>query len=304
MSATRKVDPRHKKTYKPRQATMSLWHAIATVASEYDVMTVRQLYYQVEMRGYVGKTEAEYKKVQRACLQMRLQGELSFDKIVDSSRERREVYQYSGMRQALEDLHQTYRRNYWLDQPVHVEVWCEKDALTSIINPVCVSYGIAFQALRGFESASFAYESAKDIKSIGKPARIYYFGDHDASGWWIVRNLEPTLREFGADVTVFHMGVTPEQVHDMGLPTRRAKRSDTRYRGFVQHFGSDSCTEVDAIAPDVLRDMVRSCILRNIDIDAWHRAQHAERLELETLESLQAAGFIPGHRYSVTEQAA
>ena len=304
MSVFPEVVASHKKVHKPRRATRAFWEAIAAVVAEYEVMTVRQLYYQMEMRGFVGKTDADYDKVQRACLQMRRQGELSYDKIVDSSRERRTVYQYSGMRQALEDLHETYRRNYWLDQPVHVEVWCEKDALTSIINPVCQGYGVAFQALRGFDSESFAYESAKDIKAIGKPARIYYFGDHDPSGWWIVRGLEPQLRDFGADTTVMHMGVTPAQVSNMGLPTRRGKRSDKRYPGFVQHFGSDSCTEVDAIAPDTLRDMVESCILRNIDVESWMRAKSLEKLEIETLESLQAAGFVPGQRYSVVGGAA
>jgi len=292
----------HKKVHKPRRATRSLWAAIAAVAAEYEVMTVRQLYYQMEMRGYVGKTEADYDKIQRACLQMRRQGELSYDKIVDSSCERRTIYQYSGMRQALEDLHQTYRRNYWLEQPVHLEVWCEKDALTSIMNPVCQEYGVAFQALRGFDSESFAYESAKDIKAIGKPAMIYYFGDHDASGWWIASGLEPQLRSFGADATVLQMGVTPWQVEVMGLPTRRAKTTDSRYRGFVQRFGSDLCTEVDAIPPNTLEDLIRSCILRNIDRDAWFRVQREERLERETLDSLAIAGWLPGMRYGAPHE--
>jgi hypothetical protein len=302
MRPSGEVVARHKKVHKPRRATRALWDAIASVASEYEVMTVRQLYYQMEMRGYVGKTESDYDKVQRACLQMRRQGELSYDKIVDSARERRTIYQYNGMRQALEELTQTYRRNYWLDQPVHVEVWCEKDALTSIMNPVCQEYGIAFQALRGFDSESFAYESAKDIKAIGKPALIYYFGDHDPSGWWITNGLEPQLRSFGADATVLQVGVTPSQVWEMGLPTRRAKASDSRYRGFVERFGSDLCTEVDAIPPNTLQDLIRSCIVRNIDREAWFRVQREERLERETLDSLAIAGWVAGARYRAPDE--
>lgn len=277
---------RHKKVHRPQQKTRALWDAIAGVVAEYDVMTVRQLYYQMEMRGYVAKDDRDYDKVQRACLQMRRQGALPYEKIVDSSRERRTIYQYNGLRAALEESFQTYRRNYWLDQPVHVEVWCEKDALSNLISPVCQGYGVAFQALRGFDSESFAYESAKDIKTIGKPARIYYFGDHDPSGWWIARNLEPTLREFGADAHVEHVGVTPGQVARWGLPTRRAKPSDTRYRGFVEYFGSDRCTEVDAIPPDTLEQLIRSSIRRNIDHAAWFRARRSEELEKETLANV------------------
>ncbi len=291
----------HKKTHKPQKATLVLWDAIARVCADYEVMTVRGVFYQMEMRGYV--TKDDYDKVQRAVLQMRRQGALPYDKIVDSSRERRTIYQYSGLQQALEETFQTYRRNYWLDQAVHVEVWCEKDALSSLMSPVCSQYGVAFQAIRGFDSETFAYESAKDIQAIGKPAHIYYFGDHDPSGWWIKRNLEPSLRTFGADATVIHVGVTPEQVWKLGLPTRRASKSDKRYKGFVAHFGSDSCTEVDAIDPNTLTGMIESSILSNIDTAAWTRVRHAEALERETLGSLAAAGFVPGARYSVREEA-
>jgi len=291
------VVARHKKTHKPQAKTLSLWGAILAVADEYRVMTVRQLYYQMEMRGYVRKDDADYDRVQRACLQMRRQGVLSYDKIVDSSRERRTIYQYSGLRQALEEAHQTYRRNYWLDQPVHVEVWSEKDALTSIMNPTCQAYGVAFQALRGFDSESFAYESAKDIMAIGKPAHIYYFGDHDPSGWWIKRNLEPQLRGFGADARVTQVGVSPEQVAAWGLPTRHAKTSDSRCKGFIAHFGSDSCTEVDAIAPNILQDLIRECISEHVERDAWAKAQRAEELERETFATIAAIGWEPGAQY-------
>jgi hypothetical protein len=108
----------------------------------------------MEMHGFVAKDDKDYDKVQRACLQMRRHGVLPYEKIVDSSRERRAIRQHSSLHQALEEAARSYRRNYWLEQPIHIEVWCEKDALTSIMNPVCQRYGVAFQALRGFDSES------------------------------------------------------------------------------------------------------------------------------------------------------
>ena len=45
----------------------------------------------------------------------------------------------------------TYRRNYWTAETNHVEVWCEKDALTPVINPVCQDYGVTFCALQRFQ---------------------------------------------------------------------------------------------------------------------------------------------------------
>jgi hypothetical protein len=65
-----------------------------------------------------------------------------------------------------------YRRDHWQAQPVHVEVWCEKDALTSILSPVCRKYGVTFATIRGFDSESLAYESANDLHATGKPSHI------------------------------------------------------------------------------------------------------------------------------------
>ena len=98
-----------------------------------------------------------------------------------------------GVIDKTEAAHLLYRRNYWISQPVHVEVWCEKDALTGVIQPVCERYGVTYVATRGFPSITLRYESARAIAATAKPARIFYFGDHDASGQRISANLEAEL---------------------------------------------------------------------------------------------------------------
>jgi hypothetical protein len=169
-------------------------------------------------------------------------------------------------------------------------VWCEKDALTAIFLPVCRAYGVTFAALKGFDSESFIYVCAQDIKRIRKPAHVYYFGDHDPSGWTIASNLEQRLRGFGADAKVTHVAVHPWQIREWQLPTREAKRSDKRLPGFLKHFGSDRCVEVDAIPPDRLRQMAADCIESEItDRAQWYRMAQVEKAERETL-----ATFIDG----------
>jgi hypothetical protein len=289
----------HKRRPKRQDKTLAFWTALKRVLEPYPVISVRGAYYQAEMAGIVGKTEDDYNRVQRALLDMRRDGYLPYEKICDNSRERRSIYQCSGLRGALEDMQNTYRRNYWLDQPVHVEIWCEKDALTPIINPICQRYGVMFCAIRGFESESFTYTAAQDLREIGKPARIYYFGDHDPSGWFIANSLEEGLREFGVDVTVHPVAVNPDQIMHLRLPTRVAKRSDTRRAAFVREFGSDLCTEVDAIPPTILQDMVEQAILGEIDRESWARVARVEELERSTLANvLEMYGNVaPGTRY-------
>ncbi len=297
------IPARQKNPRKPQQRSQALRDAIAACVAEYNAMTVRQLYYQMEMRGYVGKTDADYDRVQYHCLQMRRDGTIPYWKIRDLSRVRRKVAQYTGLQDLLERSLELYRRDYWAFQAVNVEVWCEKEALLGVVGPVCDEYGVTFVAAKGFDSESLAYESAAELKELGKPTHVYYFGDHDPSGWWIVHNLQERLRGFGADVTVRHMAVHPWQVEQWRLPTREAKRGDSRYRGFVERFASTQCTELDALPPDLLQRYVRACIESEIDFDAWRRVQLGEAQERLTLESLKVIPWQPGARYGMQSEA-
>jgi len=86
-------------------------------------MSVRQLYYQLVARGVIEKTEATYKRVCDVSAQMRLDGSLDYRAIDDGHRSRRVVFAHDGIGSALEAAQRFYRRNYWISQPVHVEVW-------------------------------------------------------------------------------------------------------------------------------------------------------------------------------------
>jgi hypothetical protein len=165
-------------------------------------------------------------------------------------------------------------------------VWCEKEALAPQIQPICERYGVHFAATRGFDSDSFARDTAKQLRSIAKPARVYYFGDHDPSGWWAAKSLEQRLFEFGANVEVYHAAVLPWQIGAWRLPTRHASKKDTRYTAFVREFGSDLAVEVDAIPPNILERLVTDAIKENIDTLAWRKAMMTEKAQRETTESV------------------
>jgi hypothetical protein len=285
-----------RKVRKPQKRTRVLWDQIMSVVGEYERMSVRQLFYQMVSRGYVEKVEEEYDRVQETSVQMRLAGVLPYRKIVDGGRERRQYPTYSDMDEALANTANVYRRNHWITQEYHVEVWCEKDALSGIIGPICNQYGVTYVACRGFPSLTIRYESAQEFIRQGKPAIVFYFGDHDASGRSISSNLEEELRQHGAFVSVIRMALEPAQIAAHSLPTRPNKKTDSRRRKFAEEFG-DASVELDALPPDVLADMVRESIESTIDVDEWNRITEIEALERMTMESLADAGFEPGSTY-------
>jgi hypothetical protein len=258
--------------------------AIYDVLEADNPMTVRGVFYQLVSRGVVEKAEADYKgTVGRLLVQMREAGMIPFGWIADNTRWMRKPRTYSSMEAALRRTAETYRRSLWDDSDVYVEVWCEKDALAGVLVEETGLYDVGLMVARGFSSISFLYSSAEYIKAIGKPAFIYYFGDHDPSGLGISRNVEQRLREWapGCEIHFERVAVTPEQIVSMGLPTRPTKTTDTRSKSFV-----GESVDLDAIPARYLRALVSTCIVSHLDINEVGRIEIIEEAERETLANM------------------
>ena len=269
---------------KPQAKTLALFGQILTVTSLYALMTVRQLFYQMTTRGYVEKTERGYQRVADATVKMRRGGLLPYNQIVDGGRVRRRPPSWDSMGHLLYSAEDQFRLNYWEHQPELVEIWCEKDALAGVIMPVTEEYGVTFVALKGFGSLSIAYESGKELRLVGKPVNIYYYGDHDPAGWAVSQSIEAELRDHVGDFLRFtRVGLNPEQIARYNLPTRPAKPTDKRNAAFVTAFGSGQCVELDALPPDELTSWVRRDIKRHIDDDSWARVKLSEQKQRASL---------------------
>ena len=48
----------------------------------------------------------------------------------------------------------SYRRDFWNQQPVRVEVWSEKGTVRGVLAPVLDEYGVGFRVMHGFSSAT------------------------------------------------------------------------------------------------------------------------------------------------------
>jgi hypothetical protein len=245
-------------------------------------MTVRQTFYGMAVRGHVPKAEKEgYGFVQRRLVKLRRDRVVPYGWITDSTRWQRKPDTYTGLRHALRATATFYRRALWADQPVYVEVWCEKDALAGVLYDVTEAYDVPLMVSRGYSSITYLHEAGEAIRAVGKPAFISYFGDHDPSGVDIPRKIEAGLRAAAGDavpITFIRAAVTPEQIARWNLPTRPTKASDSRAKGFA----GDS-VELDAIPAPTLREIVRGCIERHLDAEQLEVLRAAEESERELL---------------------
>jgi hypothetical protein len=246
-------------------------------------MGVRQVYYRITVLGLVEKIEKNVKGVVgRLLSDMRRKGEIPFDWIHDSGREPIEPLFYVSAGEAAQSALDTYRENYWKDQPLHVEVWLEKDGLTGIFEQVTWPLGVRLMSTHGNGSISFLHNAAKVIAAQDKPVILLNFGDHDWSGHNIKDTAVRDIRQWApdADITVTRIAVTPEQIQEWDLPTRPPK-DDVRAKNW-----EGDCVELDAIPPAQLRELIEASITRLIDWKAWKASERKEQAERKKLEAI------------------
>jgi hypothetical protein len=234
-------------------------------------MTVRQVFYRCVVKGWVEKTEKGYGFVQRNLANMRRERELPYSWVVDESRRMRgsQGFPSKTVEEFMEDLDVDAVINkiadeYWTDLlgdlDFSIQIWLEKEALLGVVEPVTTRWGVPLCPAKGYSSLSFLYKASRDLESRERPAKLFYFGDYDPSGqdaiqsgYYSLRSLATNTKKLGLDLTI--VAVKPEQIEEMALPTRPTKQSDTRAGSF-----GDESVELDAIEPDVLRQMVEDTI--------------------------------------------
>jgi hypothetical protein len=246
-------------------------------------LSVRGVFYRVMSAGAVEKTEKGYAAVQREVLKLRRAGDLPYEWIADGTRWHLKSPSWSSVEQALADAAISYRRALWHDQEEYVEVWSEKEAISSIISPVTDSYDVPLMIARGFASETFLWSTASTIRAVAKPTTIYQLGDHDPSGVAAWKHVQDRMREFAPDVEISfeRIAVTEEQIFSLSLPTRPTKASDSRAKNF-----SGASVEVDAIPTSVLKGLVEAAIEQHIDPIALGQTKYFETQERAGLEAM------------------
>src|SRR5215470_4847640 len=135
--------------------------AIGDVIRPDPPVTVRQVFYQLVARGVIEKTENEYQQtVIRLMTDMRLASELPFDWVVDESRRRQITETHDSIAEAVKDCAEFYRRNALREADDYIEIWCEKDALSSVLWEVTSDYDVPLMVSRGMPSLTFLHGTA------------------------------------------------------------------------------------------------------------------------------------------------
>jgi hypothetical protein len=275
------------------KASLDLIDAMYAAAEKAQPITGRGVGYKLFTAKLItSMAREEMQRVYRLLKEAREVGFIPWEWIVDETRSLERVSTWDDPEEYSKCVAESYRRDFWKQQPLRVQVWSEKGTVRGVLRPVLDHYAVGFNPVHGFNSATSMHDAAEDYD--GREVIVLYVGDLDPSGMFMSEvDLPKRLRDYdGEHVTIKRIAVTPDQTE--GLPSFQAsdKHKDPRYKWFVANHGSE-CWELDAMDPNALRDCVEEAIRDLIEPTAWARCEAVNQAEQESLKTIIAAWNRP-----------
>lgn len=250
-------------------------------------LTLRQLYYQFVARAWIENKDRNYKNLGKAVSNGRLAGLISWQAIVDRTRRFMANPHWPNPESILESCQESYAIDMWANQPNHVEVWIEKEALVGVISEPCSELDVMYFACKGNASQSASWRAAMRAREKideGKEIIILHLGDHDPSGVDMTRDIAQRFKTFRIPVTIDRIALTMDQVEELEPPPNPTKTTDPRSTGYIEEYGDESW-ELDALPPEYIDDLVREKILELRDEDLFEERLQFLAKEKEDLGS-------------------
>lgn len=260
---------------------------------EYWPLTLRQIYYQLVSKELIDNKQSEYKSLSRLLVKAREDNSIDWDCMIDRTRSFYQIPSYPDYEHFIRS--QIYKfadkRYYWRDmqqgQKKYIEVWIEKDALSSIFEDVVQDYSINLVVCKGYPSRTFL----KDFidRSLKKESLILYFGDLDPSG---INIFDTTKKYFTENISKFDMkryALTFDQINDFNLPhsPEAIKKKDTRTKDYIDKYGKYA-VELDSLRPDILINIINKAILENLDKSSFELQQKKNERELKKIDNIKS----------------
>lgn len=252
-------------------------------------LTLRQLYYQFVSRDLIPNSEKSYKALGGVVSDGRLAGLIDWEAIEDRGRELKDQPYWDSVRSYCYSSPRWYFTDLWADQPRRVEVWIEKEALTSVIVNVCEELRVPYFACKGYNSQSEAWRAGQRMEGYiadGQEPLVIHLGDHDPSGIDMTRdNLERLAMFAGEHVQVERIALNIDQVRRYNPPPNPTKLGDSRSSDYVSKYGHTSW-ELDALEPRVIVQLVRDAILEARDERIWKASVKKMEKDRERIQEI------------------
>jgi len=264
-----------------QKQSLELLDQVLKIIDSYDFsLTLRQIYYQLVAKQIIPNKQEYYKKLSRVCVTGRDEGILPEEAFADRLRAVDKPGAWLDLNSFMETVKRAYNKDKWNNQPKYLEIWTEKDALRSVLTEITYQYDVSLMVARGQLSRTAIYEASERYKAkTDRECYLYYCGDFDPSGLSIYDSIRKRLEAFGIFINFERIALTEGQIEKYKLPSDPGKQSDPNYNKFVALYGDDKVVELDSLPPDILRDIIKEAITKNIDSGLLAQVQKKERDE-------------------------
>lgn len=268
---------------------------ILTELSDYKPLTLRQIYYQLVGKGYIENKVSQYTMLSNLLKWARIDGYIAWEDIEDRVRAFHDLTGWENsenfIQAHLRNFLRGYTRNLLQTQDKYIEIWIEKDALSSIFTRVAEPYTVPVVVCRGFSSVSFLNDFRVRLNNYeDRISLMLYFGDLDPSGVEMLTAMKTTLmEELGVNEIEFkRVALLKDDIYTYHLPHNpdALKRTDTRAKKHLETYGN-LAVELDALRPDILERKIKDAIEAEIDIEAFKNEVEKHNEELDKLNNLQ-----------------
>lgn len=273
--------------------------AIIAELADYWPLTVRQVYYQCVARQLIENRLSEYQRVSKTLSTLRRESLVPWDAVEDRTRRTTDKRGVSDLSDFISEQSECflswryYHRCRVQEQDTYLEVGIEKDALSAIVEDVLWPYCTRLNVVRGQVSATMVHAMAQRFQSArqrGQHPVLLYFGDLDPSGITIPESLiEKMHAHHGVRVELDRVGLNPDQIEQYNLPSDfdAAKPSDPNYQRWLQKYPGVPATELDALHPATLRDLVKMAVELRLDMDSFREQMEIEEQERRELKGMR-----------------
>jgi hypothetical protein len=258
--------------WRPINKSRALLATVKEVLAEYAAylpLTIRQIFYRLVGVHDYPKTERAYKNLAEMLNRARRASLIDFAAIRDDGITKREPFHWRNTGHLVE-AYISMAEDFTLDrqegQPRQIFFVVEAAGMVPLVEEIALPYGITVISSGGFDSTTAKYALAQTLAEL-PDAEVLQIGDLDASGTHMLSSREEDVQAFAASLgygsSLFTpLAVTPEQVRELSLPTAPPKPTDRR------SFDGQT-TQVEAIPPDVLVEIIRSAITSRLDQEAY-----------------------------------
>lgn len=264
--------------------------------ADYLPLTLRQIHYQMVSKGYYENTESQYIMLSSNVKHARFDDLIGWDVIEDRSRIFHDLTGWQDYKiytaAYFESFSEAYKRDLLQSQDKYIELWIEKDALSSLFVRIAEPYTIPVVASRGFNSVSFQNDfrnrATPHIQN-GKEAVMLYFGDFDPSGLAVLPAIERNLK--------MHLGVsnlrcrmvalTQQNIIEYKLPhnPKALKKKDKRAKRHTELYG-ELAVELDALPPKILEQKIHNAIHKEINLKTFKAEKAYQQRDFNKLKEI------------------